>query len=80
MSRQRDYFPSTIQGEKVRLYQWLLMTLSSGVRLTQDQFETVAAAQEVEKELREHFADAIFQNRNAEPVNVGKSASPEGTK
>ena len=54
----------TVEAEKTRLYQWLLMTLSSGVRLT-DSPATERAAQEVERELRQHFAAAIRAEQEA---------------
>jgi len=68
----------TIQSEKVRLYQWLLMTLSSGVRLT-GRFETGAAAQEIENELRQHFADAVYQDRPAMAVNFATGCGDVST-
>lgn len=65
----------TKNSEKARIYQWLLGNLASGVKLTQ-RFETHAAAQEVEKELREQLARNVCADHGM-AVNFATNATAE---
>lgn len=44
------------------------MTLAAGAKLS-DRFETQAAAQQVDRELRERLADMVYEDRSALAVN-----------